>query len=131
MGTGNWTGDSTTEYRNHRLISDAKFFPKNEEKEQPAATFVTVVHGTKNGEDIFVNARVIRGAEKAGGLKKGTEVSVRGTVEFSLDRNGKLQGKIWDAQLSYGSAVRSALAEAAAPPAEASAEPEGDAPAFT
>jgi hypothetical protein len=131
---GNWTGDSETEYRYHRLTGDAKHFPANEETKQPAATFLSIVHGTKNGEDIFIDVRVVRGAAKAAGLKKGQEVSVRGRVDFALDRNGKLRGKMWDAHLSYGSAVRESLKvaepEAAAPPPAEVPADDGSAPAF-
>lgn len=117
---GNWTSDKFTQYNNVRLVADAKHFPEKGERGQQgyqsAATFLTFVDGTKNGVDIFIDAKVMRGAEKAGGLKKGQEVTVTGTVEFSLDKTGKLRGKIWDAKLSLGYAVRQALTEAAAPP---------------
>jgi hypothetical protein len=108
---GNWTTSKKTTYFNVRLISDAKHFPASGEgnsKKHPA-TFLTIVDGTKNGEDIFVDAKVQRGAEKLAGLRKGQEVTVTGTVEFSLDRNGKMRGKIWDAAVELGQAVREAL----------------------
>jgi len=139
MGNGTWTTDKTTEYRNVRVVGDAKYFPESGDK--GAATFLTIVDGTKGGEDLYVDCKVAFGAEKAGGLKKGQEISVRGTVEWKVDeKTGKLKGKIWNAQISYSKATRDALAaalvgsaEAAAPPPAAPADseaPTSEAPAF-
>lgn len=140
---GNWTTDKTTTYHGVRLTSDAKHFPASGEGENKkyAATFLSIVDGTKGGEDIFVDAKVQRGAEKLAGLKKGQEVTVIGTVEFKIDeRTGKLRGKIWDATVKLPQATRDALkvrAEAEAADAARTAEVEaavadveGDAPAF-
>jgi hypothetical protein len=110
---GNWTTDKTTEYRNVRIVGDAKFFAasaaQGDQKGKTAATFITVVDGTKNGEDIFVDAKLVRGAENLADLKKGDELSVKGTVEFSLDNKGNMRGKIWDATVSLPTATREAL----------------------
>lgn len=127
---GNWTTDKSTEYRNVRVVGDAKFFAANGDK--GAATFFTIVDGTKNGEDIYIDCKVTYGAERMGGLKKGQEVSVRGTVEFKIDdKTGKLKGKIWNAQVSLPKTTRDALAaEAAAPPSAEAPETSSDAPAF-
>lgn len=138
---GNWTTDKETTYFHVRTVSDAKHFPASGEGEnkKTAATFLTIVDGTKNGEDIFIDVKAVRGAERLANLKKGSEVTVKGTVEFSLDRNNKLRGKIWDATVRYGAGVREDLkdaAEAARAAAEAATAPpeapeaEGDAPAF-
>ncbi len=127
---GNWTTDKTTEYRNVRAVGDAKFFPASGEGEtrKGAATFFPIVDGTKNGEDIFVDVKALRGADKLATLKKGDEVSVRGTVEFSLDRNGKLRGKIWDATVSLTTATREALKARAAAEAESAAQAAAEPP---
>ena len=133
---GNWTTEKTTTYFNVRLVGDAKHFPKNGDK--PAATFFPIIDGSKGGEDIFVDVKAVKGAERLAGLKKGQEVTVRGTVEFGLDKNGKLRGKIWDGVVSLPAATREALkaqAEAAAPPpaedpAEEASDSEAEAPAF-
>lgn len=135
---GNWTSSKSTTYFNHRIVGDAKFFPASGEGENKkyAATFLTIVDGTKGGVDIFVDAKVMRGAERLAGLKKGQEVTVVGRVEFALDKNGKLRGKIWDAHVEVGQAVRDAMkasaSEAAAPPPAEDPAPadDGAAPAF-
>lgn len=134
---GNWTTDKTTTYKNVRLVSDAKHFPARGEGDtyQAAATFLTIVDGTKDGQDIFVDAKVTRGAAKLAGLKKGHEATVEGTVEFKVDeKTGRLKGKIWDARVSLGYAVRqelgAAAADAAAAPTDAPAADDSAAPAF-
>ncbi len=133
---GNWTTDKTTTYHGVRITSDAKHFAANPEKDQPAATFLSIVDGTKGGEDIFIDAKVVRGAARLAGLKKGAEVTVEGTVEFKIGNDGKLRGKIWDARVRLPQATRGALKAAAEFAAAAASEPaaepeaEGDAPAF-
>jgi hypothetical protein len=107
---GKWTGDKKTIYFNHRLISDAKHYPENGEK--GAVTYLTIVDGTKGGEDIFIDVRVAYGAEKMAGLKKGQFATVEGAVEFSIGKDGKLRGKIWNATVHLDNATRAAAAAA-------------------
>lgn len=129
---GNWTTDKETIYKNVRLVGETKFFAASGEGKdhKPAATFFPIIDGTKGGEDIFVDVKVVRGAERLAGLKKGQEVTVTGTVEFKLDNQGKMRGKIWDARVSLPQATRDALKlasdEAAAAAAEAAAADAGD-----
>lgn len=95
---GRWTSNSTTFYSLARLVKDAKHFKENGDKE--AATYVTFVHGTKNGKDIFIDARIVRGAALYEALKKGDMVNVTGRVEFSEDeKSGQIRGKIWYADV--------------------------------
>lgn len=115
---GTWTTDKKTEYYNVRITKDAKHFPASGEGEskKPSATFLSIVDGTKGGEDIFVDARVTgKRAESLANLKKGAEVTVIGRVEFKVSDDGKLRGKIWDADVKLTEATRKALAAEAAP----------------
>lgn len=107
---GQYTTDKLTIYRNVRLTKDAKHFPKTADK--GAVTYVTFVDGTKNGEDIFVDAAIKRGADLMSALKKGDIVSVTGCVEFSLSTyNGKMQGKIFDASVATQVKLKDRAAE--------------------
>lgn len=133
MNQGKWTTSKITTYFNVRLVSDAKHFPANGDK--PACTFITIVDETKGGETFYIDAKVTYGAEKAGGLKKGDEVTVIGTVEFKTDeKTGKVKGKIWNATLQLGSAARASIAasaaESAAPPSDSAPAADTSAPAF-
>ncbi len=94
---GNWTTKKTTTYPMIRLAGDAKHYPAKDGKD--AATYLFFYDGTKDGEDIPVDARVVYGAEKLATLKKGAFVTVVGSVEFKKDDKGTLRGKIWNAQV--------------------------------
>ncbi len=96
---GQYTTIKTTHYELVRLTRDAKHFAKTADK--GAVTYITFVDGTKDGEDIFIDAAVKRGADLMAGLLKGDIVNVTGTVEFSTNPvTGKLVGKIYDAKVS-------------------------------
>jgi hypothetical protein len=128
---GQYTTDKSTNYFNVRLTRDAKHFPKKDD--QGAATYISFVDGTKGGEDIFIDAKVKRGAELMAALKKGDIVCVRGCVEFSTNPQGRLVGKIHDAHVNTTVKLKErqseVAAEADAPPPETPPD-DGSAPAF-
>lgn len=102
--TANYTTRNSQHYINVRLVRDAKFFPKK--GDIPAATYVTFAH-TSKGQDvtIYVDARIIRGAELASNMRKGDIVNaVVGEMTFKVDNEGNIRGVIYDA--SYETTVK-------------------------
>lgn len=94
-----YTTKNQTNYINVRLGRDAKLFEKNEKG--PAAAFITFAHNTKgNDTTVWIDARVVRGADLIATLRKGDIVnSVRGTLTFKTDNQGEVRGVMYDAEV--------------------------------
>lgn len=136
---GNWNTDKSTTYSAVRITKDAKHFAESGEKGtdsyKPAATFLSIVDGTKGGEDIFVDVKVEgKTATNFAGLKKGAELAtVTGPVSFSIGNDGKLRGKMYNAKVVLTAATREALKAVvpeAAPVESHEAADDSAAPAF-
>lgn len=112
---GKYNSDKLTVYRNVRLSRDAKHFPEKDGKS--AATYLSFWDGTKDGEDIPVDAQVIRGAELLAGLKKGDLVDVTGPVLFTKNDQGRIIGKIWAASVATTVNLKERAAAGGAEPA--------------
>lgn len=116
----NFTTRNTVIFKMVKLVSDARFFEENTEANRPAATYITFVHGTKDGLDVFVDARLVRGARFWANLKKGDLCVVEGEYTLVEDKNGDVRGKLWDANVSTAVDLKSRAAEAGSASAAAS-----------
>lgn len=138
---GNYSTKNIMVFEAVKLVSNPRHFSATDD--MPAATYLTIVHGTKGGEDVFVDAKVVRGAVLFAGLRKGDLCcTIKGRYELTRDRNGNLRGKIYDADIvttvdlkaraeEAGKTSDKAAATADVAPADSDGEVDADqAPAF-
>lgn len=131
---GNWTTKNTIIFKLVKLSRDAKHFEADAGRDMPAATYLNFYHGTKNGEDIPVDARVVRGAKLFSTLKKGDICCIEGQYELALGKDGKLRGRIHNAEVSTTANLKERTPEADAnapqPAADSDQDKAGEGPAF-
>ncbi len=133
---GNWTTPNTIIFKNIRLAGDAKHFPAKpgtDGRTMPAVTFLFGYHGSKGGVDLPVDIKAIRGAALLANLKKGDLVIVEGQYEVVEGKDGKLRGRINDAEITTSVNLKERAGQTAAPaapPAEPEQDSEGVGPAF-
>lgn len=91
----NWRTEKSTTFLDVRLAAEPKHFPATGDK--PESVFVGFFdQNGSEGIDVYVSARLIRGAKRLKYLKKGDRCCVSGPVIYSQDKEGKIKGTIYD-----------------------------------